>query len=131
MDFFTVPTAIFRVLYVFVILAHDRRRIVHWNVTDSPSANWTALQLLHAFPENSAPRFLLRDRDGTYGAEFVRRAKVMGIEEVLSAPRSPWQKADASHYTSFVRFGETSLGRLRSESLRPCCLVGASAAGLA
>ena len=76
-------------------------------MTDRPSAKWTSLQLLQAFPENSAPRYLLRDRDGIYGAEFVRRAKTMGIEEVLSAPRSPWQNP----------FAERVIGSIRREVL--------------
>ena len=107
MDFFTVATVNFRTLYVFVILAHDRRRIVHWNVTECPTAHWASLQLVQAFPENSAPRYLLRDRDGAYGAEFVRRAEVMGIEEVLSAPRSPWQNP----------YAERLIGSIRREAL--------------
>jgi len=62
-DFFVVPTATFRVLYVFVILLHHRRQIVHFNVTDSPTAAWTAQQVVDAFPDDSGPRYLLRDRD--------------------------------------------------------------------
>jgi len=69
-DFFVVPTATFRVLYVFVVLLHSRRRIAHFNVTDSPTAAWTARQLIEAFPDDSAPRYLLRDRDSIYGGEF-------------------------------------------------------------
>ena len=90
-DFFTVPTVTFNVLFVFVIFAHDRRRIVHFNVTESPGAKWTAQQIVEAFPWESAPRYLLRDRDGIYGQEFTSRVKHMGIKEVKTAPRSPWQ----------------------------------------
>ncbi len=90
-DFFTVPTATFRILYVFVMLRHDRRRIVHFNVTAHPTAMWTAQQVVEAFPFDSAPRYLLRDRDSVYGAVFRRRVHSMGIEEVSTAPRSPWQ----------------------------------------
>jgi putative transposase len=90
-DFFTVPTVTFRVLFVFVILAHERRRIIHFNVTESPSAKWTAQQIVEAFPWDSAPRYLLRDRDGIYGHEFTTRVDHMGIKEVMTAPRSPWQ----------------------------------------
>jgi len=72
-DFFVVPTATFRVLYVFVVLLHHRRRVVHFNVTDSPTAAWTAQQIVEAFPGDSAPSYLLRDRDSIYGAEFRRR----------------------------------------------------------
>ncbi len=90
-DFFTVPTVTFRVLFVFVILAHERRRIIHFNVTESPTAKWTAQQIVEAFPWDTAPRYLLRDRDGIYGHEFTSRVDHMGIKEVKTAPRSPWQ----------------------------------------
>jgi putative transposase len=90
-DFFTVPTVTFRVLFVFVVLAHQRRRIIHFNVTESPSAKWTAQQIVDAFPWDTAPRYLLRDRDGIYGHEFTSRVGHMGINEVKTAPRSPWQ----------------------------------------
>jgi len=90
-DFFTVPTATFRVLFVLLILSHDRRRVVHFNVTSSPSAEWTAQQIVQAFPEETAPRYLLRDRDGIYGPYFRRRVRNLGIKEVLTAARSPWQ----------------------------------------
>jgi hypothetical protein len=69
-DFFIVPTATFKVLFVFIILAHDRRRIVHFNVTEHPTAQWTAQQIVEAFPWDTAPRYLLRDRDSIYGAAF-------------------------------------------------------------
>jgi transposase InsO family protein len=90
-DFFVVPTATFRVLFVLVILAHDRRRVVHFNVTEHPTALWTAEQMIQAFPEGTAPRFLVRDRDRIYGEEFRERVKATGTEEILTAPRSPWQ----------------------------------------
>ena len=90
-DFFVVPTATFRILYVSLVLEHERRRVVHFNVTDAPSAQWTGQQLVNAFPDDSAPRYVIRDRDKIYGADFVRRVRAMGIEQVLTAPRSPWQ----------------------------------------
>ena len=90
-DFFTVPTATFRVLFVFVILAHDRRRVVHFNVTDSPTAAWTTQQLVDAFPWETAPRYLLRDRDPVYGIVFSNRVHALGIHDVKTAPHSPWQ----------------------------------------
>jgi len=90
-DFFTVPTVFFHVLFVFVVLAHDRRRILSINVTSSPSAAWTANQIVQAFPWESAPRYLLRDRDGIYGKHFRSRVQNLGIKEVLTAARSPWQ----------------------------------------
>ena len=73
LDFFTLPTATFRVLFVFIVLRHDRRRIVHFNVTEHPSAEWTAQQMVDAFPWDTAPRYLVRDRDQTYGAYFDTR----------------------------------------------------------
>jgi transposase InsO family protein len=76
---------------VFVILRHDRRRVVHFNVTAHPTAQWTAQQIVESFPFDESPRFFLRDRDSIYGHHFKTRIKNMGIEEVLTAPRSPWQ----------------------------------------
>jgi transposase InsO family protein len=90
-DFFTVPTATFRILFVLLILSHSRRRVVHFNVTANPTANWTAQQIIEAFPWDTAPRYLLRDRDSIYGSYFRRRLKNMGINEIMTAPRSPWQ----------------------------------------
>jgi len=95
-DFFVVPTATFRILYVFLVLEHGRRRILHFNVTDAPSARWTGQQLVNAFPYESAPKYLIRDRDKVYGAAFVRRVRAIGMEQVLTAPRSPWQIPTAS-----------------------------------
>ena len=69
-DFFTVPTATFRILYVFFVLAHDRRRVLHFNVTEHPSAVWTAQQVVEAFPEDTVPKYVIRDRDGTACCRF-------------------------------------------------------------
>ena len=91
MDFFTVPTLTGRVLFVLVLLAHQRRRIVHINITEHPTAAWTAQQMIEAFPDDTAPRWLLRDRDAIYGDAFRRRVAGMGIGEVLASPSSPWQ----------------------------------------
>jgi len=90
-DFFTVPTATFRVLYVLLVLAHERRRVLHFNITQAPSAAWTAQQVVEAFPFTTPPRYLLRDRDGIYGVDFVPRVEGLGLEQKLIAPRSPWQ----------------------------------------
>ena len=106
-DFFTVPTATFRVLFVFVVLSHDRRRIVHLNVTAHPSPAWTAQQLREAWPWDTAPRFVIRDRDGIYGPELQDVVQAMDIDEVLTAPRSPWQNP----------FVERVIGSLRRECL--------------
>ncbi len=102
-DFFTVPTATFRILFTFVVLRHDRRRIVHFNVTAHPTAEWTAQQIIEAFPEDSAPRFLIRDRDGIYGLSFQTRVANMGIEEVPTAPRSPWQSPYVERLIGSIR----------------------------
>jgi putative transposase len=102
-DFFTVPTIRFQILYVFLVLAHDRRRIVHFAITAHPTAEWTAHQLREAFPWNIAPRFLLRDRDRIFGHEFVAQLKAMGIQQMLSAPRSPWQRAYVERVIGTIR----------------------------
>jgi hypothetical protein len=88
-DFFTVPTIRFQVLYVFLILAHDRRRVIHFNITAHPTAEWTAQQLREAFPFEHAPKHLLRDRDRIFGTEFSQQVADLGIEEVLAAPGTP------------------------------------------
>jgi transposase InsO family protein len=102
-DFFTVPTVRFQVLYVFLVLAHDRRRVVHFNVTAHSTAEWTAQQLREAFPFDQAPKYLLRDRDRIFGAEFGREVADLGIEEVLAAPRSPWQRAYVERVIGTIR----------------------------
>jgi transposase InsO family protein len=102
-DFFTIPTIRFRVLYVFLVLQHCRRRVVHFNITTNPTAQWAAQQIVQAFPYEEAPRFLLRDRDGTYGELFQERVKHMGIEEVLIAPRAPWQNPFAERIIGSIR----------------------------
>ena len=116
-DFFTVPTIRFQILYVFLVLAHDRRRILNFNVTAHPTAEWTGQQLREAFPFDRIPRYLLRDRDGIFGVDFTRQVKALGIGEVLSAPRSPWQRAYVERVIGTIRrecldhlivFGETS-----------------------
>src|SRR5215510_14650286 len=103
----TVHTVWFEILFVFIVLAHDRRRVVHFNVTAHPPAEWTAQQTLEAFPFDTAPKYLLRDRDRIYGQEFRKQVEVMNINEVLSAPRSPWQRA----------YVERVIGSIRSECL--------------
>jgi putative transposase len=105
LDFFVVPTVTFRVLFVLVILAHDRRRIVHFNITKHPTAQWTAQQVVEAFPWEEAPRYLLRDRDHVYGTHFRQRVRHLGIEEVLTALQRPWQNP----------YVERLIGRIRRE----------------
>ena len=82
MDFFTVPTATLQVLYCFIVLRHDRRRVVHFNATAHPTAQWTAQQITEAFPFDEIPRYMIRDRDGIYGDFFQKRVKNIGIDEV-------------------------------------------------
>jgi hypothetical protein len=89
--FFVVPTATFRVLFGFLVLAHEPRRLVHFNVTEHPTAQWTALQIVEAFPFDTAPRYPLRDGDGVYGNRVRRRIDSLGIDEVVTTPASPWQ----------------------------------------
>jgi hypothetical protein len=87
--FFRVPTIRFQVLYVFLVLAHDRHRILHFAVTAHPTAEWTTQQLREAYPWHTAPRYLLRDCNRIFGKPFVDQIESMGIKQVLSAPRSP------------------------------------------
>jgi transposase InsO family protein len=102
-DFFTVRTIRFQILYVFLVLAHDRRRILHFGVTAHPTAEWTTQQLRDAFPWDTAPRYLLRDRDRIFGDDFRKQVNVMSIQEVLSAPRSPWQRAYVERVIGTIR----------------------------
>jgi len=103
LDFFTVPTVGFKVLFVLIVLAHARRRILHFNVTEHPTAQWTAQQLVEAFPWDTAPKYLLRDRDAVYGEGFQRRVTSLGMDQVLTAPRSPWQNAYAERVIGSIR----------------------------
>ena len=103
MDFFTVPTARFRVLHVFIVLSHDRRKVVYFNATEHPTADWTAQQLFEAFPFDSAPRYLLHDRDAIYGEKVKRRIMALEIEEVITAPRSPWQNGYVERVIGSIR----------------------------
>jgi transposase InsO family protein len=102
-DFFTVPTATFRTLYCFVVLLHERREVIHFNVTAHPTACWTAQQIIEAFPEETAPHYLLRDRDQIYGEEIRRRVTGMHIEETLTSPRSPWQNPYVERLIGTIR----------------------------
>ena len=113
-DFFTVPTVTFNVLYGFVVLLHDRRQVVHFNVSAHPTALWTAQQIIEAFPEETACRFLLRDRDQIYGEHFRCRVVGMGLEEVVTAAQSPWQNA----------YVERLIGSIRRECLDHLIVLG-------
>jgi transposase InsO family protein len=102
-DFLVVRTVSFRLLFVFVVVGHHRRHAVHFNVTAQPTAEWTARQIAEALPWDSASRYLLHDRDCIYGAAFQQRVGAMGILEVLTAPRSPWQNAYAERFIGSLR----------------------------
>src|SRR5262249_28769275 len=115
------------VLYVFIVLAHDRRRVIHFNVMDHPTAHWAAQQIIEAFPEHSAPRFIVRDRDGIYGKSFRSRVEGMGIEEICIAPRSPWQNGYIERLIGSIRreclnhvivFNDNHLRRLLKDYFR-------------
>jgi transposase InsO family protein len=114
LDFFTVPTATFRVLFVLVVLTHSRRRLVHFNVTEHPTAEWTARQLLEACALEEGPRYLIRDRDQVYGERFSHQARMLDIQEAVIAPRSPWQNA----------YAERVIGSLRRECLDHVVVIG-------
>jgi transposase InsO family protein len=103
MDFFTVPTLTGRVLFVVIVLSHVRRRIVHFNITEHPTAEWSPQQVINAFPDDTAPKWLHRDRDSVYGESFRRRLAGMGIAEVISAPASPWQNPYAERVIGSIR----------------------------
>jgi transposase InsO family protein len=102
-DFFIVPTVRHRILYVFLVLAHDRHRVLHFNVPSNPTAEWTAQQILEAFPWERSAKYLLRDRDKIYGETFQKRAHNMGFDEVLTAPRSPWQNPYVERLIGSIR----------------------------
>ena len=102
-DFFVVPTATFRVLFVFVVLSHARRRVLHFQVTEHPTQQWAMQQTREAFPWDQSPRYLLRDRDAIYGGDWVVITKGMGMEEVITAPRSPWQNPFVDRLIGSVR----------------------------
>ena len=102
-DFFTVHTATFRTLYVFVILSLERRRVIHFNITTNPTAEWTSLQLTQAFPFDSAPRFLIRDRDGIYGQKTIDTIENLGVEPVVISRRSPWQNGYCERVIGSIR----------------------------
>jgi putative transposase len=106
-DFFTVPTIRLRVLFVFLVIEHQRRRVLHFGVTEHPTSEWVAQQIAEAFSERDAKRYLIRDRDAIYGNAFRRRVNSLAMKEVVTAPRSPWQNA----------FAERLIGSIRRECL--------------
>jgi putative transposase len=103
MDFFVVPTVSFRLLYVLVVMTHERRKVIDFNITEAPTAEWTAQQVVNAFPYDTAPKYLLRDRDSIYGSVFVQRVEGMGIKQKLISPRSPWQNPYVERLVGSIR----------------------------
>ena len=102
-DFFTVPTIRLRVLFVFLVMEHQRRRVLHFGISEHPTAAWSGQQMIEAFAEVDAKRYLIRDRDSIYGHEFRGRVQSLGMKEVVSAPRSPWQNAYAQRLIGSIR----------------------------
>ncbi len=115
-DFFTVPTITMRVLFVLIVLEHDRRKVLHFNVTEHPTGAWTAQQIVEAFADRDAAQYLIRDRDSRYGAEVRLRIKSLGIQEILTAPQSPWQNP----------YAERLIGSIRRECLNHYIILNAS-----
>jgi putative transposase len=115
LDFFTVPTITMKVLFVFIVLEHRRRQVLHFNVTEHPTAAWTSQQIVEAFADRDAPRYLIRDRDGVYGNEVRLRIAALHIEEVLTAPQSPWQNP----------YAERLIGSIRRECLKHFVILNA------
>ena len=103
LDFFVVPTVNFRLLFGLLILRHGRRRLIHVAVTTNPTADWIARQVSEAFPWDTAPGYLVRDRDGAYGEAFRKRLGAMGIRDRPTAPRSPWQNAYVERLVGSIR----------------------------
>jgi hypothetical protein len=108
LDFFAVPTITMQVLFVFIVLEHGRRRVLHFNLTEHPTAAWTCQQIVAAFLDRDAPWYLLRDRDSIYGDDVRRRISAMGMEEVLTAPQSPRQNPYAERWIGFASYLETA-----------------------
>jgi hypothetical protein len=103
MDFFVVPTVTFRLLYVLIVMHHERRKLVHFNITDLPLAAWTAQQIVNAFSYDTAPKYLLRDGDSIYGSISRSRVEGMGIQQKATAPGSPWQNPFAEMLIGSIR----------------------------
>jgi transposase InsO family protein len=127
MDFFTVPTLTFGVLYCFFVIAHDRRRILHFNVTKHPSSTWVIQQLREAFPYDSAPGYLVFDRAANFDEDVINAVKSFGIRPKRTSFRSPWQNGVAERWVGSCRrdllnhvivVNERHLKRLMNESVR-------------
>jgi len=104
------------VLICFIVLEHSRRRLIHFNVTSNPTAEWTGIQIVQAFPYDTAPKYLLRDNDAIYGREFHTKVEALNIEDVKTTTRSPWQNP----------FVERVIGSIRRECLDHMIILGES-----
>jgi putative transposase len=122
-----MKTLTFGVLYCFFLIAHDRRRILHFNITRHPTSAWVSQQLLEAFPFDSAPRYLIFDRDATFSAEIVETAETLGVKTVRTSIKSPWQNGIAERFIGSCRrdlldhviaLDERHLKRLVAEYIR-------------
>src|SRR3954453_21152720 len=102
-DFFTVPTITMKVLFVFIVLEHGRRRVLHFNVTEHPTSAWTSQQIVEAFADRDAPRYIIRDRDSVYDNDVRLRITSLLMRQVLTAPQSPWQNAYAERLIGSIR----------------------------
>ena len=127
MDFFTVPTLSFGVLYCFFVIAHDRRRILHCNATNRPTSAWVVQQLREAFPYDSAPKYLIFDRGANFNEEVIDTVKSFGTQPTRTSFRSPWQNGVAERWVGNCRrdlldhvivLNERHLKRLVSEYVR-------------
>ena len=103
MDFFTVPTLTFGILYCFFVIAHDRRRILHSSVTKYPTSAWVIQQLREAFPYDSAPGYLIFDRGSNFNEEVIETVKSFGIESKRTSYQSPWQNGVAERWVGNCR----------------------------
>jgi putative transposase len=127
MDFFTVPTLTFGVIHCFFVISHDRRRILHWNVTRHPTSTWVTQQLREAFPYDAASKYLIFDRGANFNAEVIETIKSFGIQPKRTSFRSPWQNGVAERWVGNCRkdlldhvivFNERHMKRLMSEYVR-------------
>jgi hypothetical protein len=103
MDFFTIPTVTFRVLYCFFVINHSRRRILHFNATENPSSQWIVQQLREVFPEDSVPKYLILDRDGKFGGDVAGMLECLGSKLIRTAHHSPWQNGVAERWVGSCR----------------------------
>lgn len=102
-DFLTVPTISYKFLYILVFLSHERRKIIHLNVTSNPTAEWSTQQLRNALHENDSPRSLIRDRDTKFGSLFSQTISDFGMREIVTAYRSPWQNGYCERVIGSIR----------------------------